>query len=108
MVLLPLSCLLFSASFYLALKADEGEKEAIDAAKKFIRSQNQWRGQVSLIAVIFATGTALYFGWIMTAVMFTTAKIIALPAKGLMQRAARCEPSFGDETIDALRQDAEG
>lgn len=107
MVFLPLCCLVSASAFYIALKADEGERESIEMARRYVDDHNDWRAQLALVAQLTAMGTALYFGWIMTAVMFATAEIIALPAKGLMQRAARCEPSFGDETIDALRQDAE-
>jgi len=103
-ILLLLLCILFTAgAFYIAIMADEGDKGSIEDARKFMAEQVEWRARLFLIAILTATGTALYFGWIMTAVMFATAEIIALPVKGLMRRAAQCEPSFGDETLNALQ-----
>lgn len=107
MVLLPLSCLVSAVAFYIALKAEEGDRESIEMGRKYVDDHNNWRAQLALVALLTAMGTALYFGWIMTAVMFAAAEIILLPAKGLMQRAARCEPSFGDQILDTLRQDVD-
>jgi len=106
MVLLPLAFMGFAGAFYVALKAEQGDKECIEIGRKYVEGNNRWLAQIFLVSILTATGTALYYGWIMTAVMFVMAEIITRPAKGLMQRAARCEPSFGDETIDALREDA--
>ncbi len=106
-VFLPLSCLVSAGAFYVALKAEEGDRKSIEIGKKYFDDHNNYRAQLSLVALLTAIGTALYFGWIMTAVMFATAVIIVLPAKGLLKKAASFEPSFGDETIEALRQDIE-
>ena len=106
-VFLPLACMGFAGAFYVALMAEEGDKECIEIGRKSVKDYNRWRAQLFLVSILTATGTALYFGWIMTAVMFVVAYIIALPAKEFLKKAAGFEPSFGDQILDKLHQDIE-